>query len=189
MIYDNVDRYSLFDQYRPPSTGTVFITTRFQSVSYGVQGQAERIHLEKFSPEESLQLFNRIRQFRHTRAEIGSEQNEIKELLELIDGLALGIKQMASYIGSKRMKVSEFQEKYCKLAKFMLDRKTPSSAHTLDTLWSVQFKAIKERNASKLLGLLSLCDSGNISRELFQAGDLIKTGDMSWIDFCASLAE
>jgi hypothetical protein len=81
----------------------------------------------KFSPEDSLNLFNGLRLLRHPQADVENEKGQTKELLELIDGLALGIKQMASYISSKKMKISKFQEQYNKMAKYILEHKTPST--------------------------------------------------------------
>lgn len=189
LLYDNVDDCDLLNEYLPPDTGSMIITTRFQNVSFGVSGTPTRIQLEKFSPEDSLNLFNGLRLLRHPQADVENEKEQTKELLELIDGLALGIKQMAFYISSKKMKIFKFQEQYNKMAKYILEHKTPSTSHTLGTLWSVQFEGIWGSNASKLLGLLSLCGPENIPRELFELDEPLQDSKARWTEFCGNDTE
>jgi len=184
-----VDDYHLLNEYLPPDSGSMIITTRFQNVSYSVHGTPTRIQLEKFSPEDSLLLFNNLRLDRHPQADTIGEQEQTRELLELLDGLALGIKQTASYIASKKWTIYKFQEQYNKMAKYILEYPSSSAPHTLATCWSIQFDDIQGSNASKLLGFLSLCAPDNIPCELFELAEPLEEGDDSLAAFCEYPAE
>ena len=189
LIYDNVDDYKLLDEYLPPDTGCTIITTRFQHVSFAIQSTPTRIQLGKFSPEDSLSLFNSLRVLRHPQADIDNEKEETKELLDLIDGLALGIKQMAFYIASKKLTIKQFQQKYNKMARYVLEHQSISTSHTLGTLWGVQFEDIRDSNSSKLLGILSLCGPENIPLELFELEEPMEDVAAAWADLCENEAE
>ena len=185
LIYDNVEDYSLLSEYLPPEKGSMIITTRYQWLYYEVSGTSARIELEKLSPDDSLVLFNCLRTHRHPQADTKGEEEDTRELLDQIDGLVLGIKQMAYYISSKRLTVVRFREKYDKMAKYILDHKAPSAWHTLGTLWSVQFKDIEQTPSANLLGLLSLCYPDKIPLELFDVDDAL--AESSFVAFCEDI--
>ncbi|KIX07673.1 uncharacterized protein Z518_02327 [Rhinocladiella mackenziei CBS 650.93] len=180
LIYDNVDDEKILRNYLPPDAGTMIITTRYQSVSFAVNDpNITRLQLEKFNPEDSLRLFNHLRVIRDPTADINGEIAETKELLEEVDGLALGIKQMACYIAKKRLTIPLFREKYTKMAKSIINSKAEGVHHALGTLWRVQFLDIQDTSASKLLGLLSLCAPNDIPRELFEVGEALETANLA----------
>ncbi|RTE83616.1 hypothetical protein BHE90_001798 [Fusarium euwallaceae] len=168
MIYDNVNDFRLLKEYLPPRTGSMIVTSRFYSLSYAFPGHATRISLQKFGLDDSLHLFNRYRKFRDPDNDTTADFNETKELLASLDGLALGIKQMAFYIASKGLSVSKFLDQYDRMAKSVLNRGTPDDRHSLGTLWNMQFEDIKQTNAAKLLGILSMAGADGFPRELLE---------------------
>ena len=190
LIYDNVEDEKILRDYRPPDAGTIIVTTRYQSVSFAVNDpNVTRIQLENLKPEDSLRLFQDLRRLRDPTADTDGEVDETKELLEEIDGLALGIKQMASYIAKKRLTIPQFREKYTKMAKYIINSKVEGVHHTLGTLWRIQFLDIKEnsKEASTLLGLLSFCAPYFIPRALFEPSRALETPNVA--SFCEDEGE
>ncbi|RSL87980.1 hypothetical protein CEP52_015361 [Fusarium oligoseptatum] len=186
MIYDNVNDFRLLDEFCPPETGSMIVTSRFYSVSYAfLDDDATRISLQKFGLDDSLHLFNRYRKLRDPDNDTTADLNETKELLESIDGLALGIKQMAFYIVSKGLSVSEFLDEYNGMAKYVLNRQAPDDRHSLGTLWNMQFEDIKQTNAAKLLGILSMAGPDGFPRELLKLDDPPDEEVAGWVEFCA----
>jgi hypothetical protein len=190
LIYDNVQDFNLLNEYLPPETGSMIVTSRFDASSHGMAGRPARVRLQKFNPEQALQLFNNLRLSRDPTCDTQSEEEETIELLESIDGLALGIKQMAFYIASKRLTISKYREQYSKMARYILDRKiSPEERHSLGTLWSVHFHDIQDSGASKLLGMLSLAGPDNFPIELLQFEEEWADGISKWAEFCADPEE
>ncbi len=168
----------------------MIVTSRFDASSHGIAGPPARIRLQKFDPEQALQLFNILRLSRDQTCNINREDELAKELLESIDGLALGIKQMAFYIASKHLTISKYLGQYSKMARYILDRKSgPEERHSLGTLWNIHFENIQNSNASKLLGILSLAGPDNFPTELLQLEEEWSDGQASWASFCADPEE
>ncbi|KAL2671552.1 hypothetical protein Neosp_014142 [[Neocosmospora] mangrovei] len=192
IIYDNVNDFSLLKEYLPPENGCMIVTTRFYSLSYALHGHATRIPLQKFGAQDSLHLFNRYRKSRNSNVDTTADLDETHELLESIDGLALGIKQMAYYMVSKGLSVSKFREQYAKMAKYVLNRAPLSDdQHSLGTLWKLQFEHIKREqpNTRKLLGILSLAGADGFPRELLELDEPPEEESAGWADFCADPEE
>ncbi|RSL52715.1 hypothetical protein CEP53_008003 [Fusarium sp. AF-6] len=185
MIYDNVDDFRLLKEYLPPRTGSMIVTSRFYSLSYTIPCDATRISLQKFGLDDSLHLFNRYRESRDADSDTTADLNETKELLESIDGLALGIKQMAFYIVLTRVSVSELLDKYNRMPKFVLNRQTPDDRHSLGTLWNMQFEDIKQTNAAKLLGILFMAGADGFPQELLELNEPPDEEAAGWLEFCA----
>ncbi|RMJ15828.1 hypothetical protein CDV36_004493 [Fusarium kuroshium] len=182
MIYDNVNDFRLLKEYLPPRTGSMIVTSRFYSLSYAIPCHATRISLQKFGLDDSLHLFNRYRKSRDPENDTTTDLNETKELLESIDGLPLGIKQMAFYIASRGLSVSKFLDQYNRMANSVLNQGTPDDRHSLGTLWNMQFEDIKQTNAAKLLGILSMAGADGFPRELLE---LEEPPDEEAVEFCA----
>ena len=170
MIYDNVNDFPLLKEYYPPDTANgSFIVT---------------IELRKFDPDTSLRLFSRVRKARDSGCDTDSETEATKEVLEFIDGLALGIKQMASFIASKRCTISVFQDKYTTMARYILTRNSLEDTHSLATLWTLQFQNIQATNAFKLLGIIALAHAEDIPRNLLELDEPLQGDTSGWASFC-----
>ncbi|KAI0110861.1 P-loop containing nucleoside triphosphate hydrolase protein [Nemania sp. FL0031] len=188
LIYDNVHDFDLLDEYLPPNnTGSMIITSRFEAPSYIAGVNTTHIQLQKFDSAESLELFNNLRLSRDPTCNIDTEHEQIQELLESVDGLALGIKQTAFYIASNKLSITGYQEQYSQMAKYILDRKSDSEErHSLGTLWNIQFQDIHSSSASKLLAILSLAHPDDFPTELLEC-DEHEVGD--WASFCTDPKE
>lgn len=187
MIYDNVNDFHLLNEYFPPETGSMIITSRFYSLFYDIPDHAALISLQKFGPDDSLHLFNQYRKSKDN--DTTADLDKTKELLESIDGLALGIKQMAYYITSKCLSISKFLDQYNKMAKYVLNRPTSGDRHSLGTLWNVQFEDIKQTNTAKLLGILSMAGADGFPRELLELDETPDEESAGWVEFCADPEE
>lgn len=186
VIYDNVNDFRILNEYLPPEKGAMIVTTRFYATSFGLKISTVpvRIALPKLAPEEARQLFNSVRKLRDPRCNPDKEGNTTTDVLESIDGLALGVKQMASYIGTKRMTMSTFIEQYRNMFKYILGRAAPDDNHSLGTLWSVQFEAIRRSNAAKLLGILAISGPNSFPTDLLQLeASPSSTGGPDWVGF------
>lgn len=188
-MFDNVESYDLFNVYTPPNKGAMLLTTRSSRVAYAVGGDPLHIKLNKFSPDESLAFFNRVRRARDPQAAIEIEEKETRLLLKMMDGLPVGLKHMASYIAAKKMTIARFEQKYQRMAKHVLGHTASSTEQTLLKTWNGQFKDIHGSDACKLLGLLSLCRNEQIPRELFELEDHAPSGISSVYPFCMDYEE
>jgi hypothetical protein len=110
-------------------------------------------------------------------------------VLESIDGLALGIKQMSAFIASKKYTISVFQGKYSSMVRYILTRKLSDDMHSLATLWSLQFQSIQGTNAFKLFGIMALAHAEDIPRDLLELGEPLEENDSGWVSFCEDLGE
>lgn len=98
------------------------------------------------------------------------EDAAITELLEELQGLPLGIEQMAAYIGADQLSVKSFLDKYRSMPKVALKRNFIglSTTHNLDTLWRITFKRISDSNpaAYNLLAMMSMIGADDIPIKL-----------------------
>lgn len=166
----------------------MIVTTRFDTSSHSLEGNVSRIRLGNLGDGESLELFNRVRSSVRPGCPSGAEDEETKELLESIGGLALGIKQMAFFIAHKNWSISKFRQYYIgdyskkdDTIKFAFMKKIhPAEQHSLGALWDVQFRDIAGTDAAKLLGMLSLASSAGFPRLLLEAEEGLTEEEATW---------
>ena len=169
LIYDNLEDKDLFAQYNPGGQGAIVVTTR--SSVLGSQLGGEDIGVAKLSKTYSVIAFKHFRSSRGSRKFEQDETREIDELLELLDGLALGIKQIASYIGAEELTVGEYLARYKSMPKILLSDQSESKH--LAQAWDVEFadfRTTKDRkriHACQLLSILSLISAHEIQMNLF----------------------
>ena len=96
-----------------------------------------------------------------------------QRLVHQLDGLVLGIKQVATYIGQSQWTIRKYWEKYNIMAQEILRHQTAATSQTLDTAWNVEFEDLQRNNpdAIKLLSIVCLIHPDNIPIELFVADD------------------
>lgn len=165
IIYDNVENFSLLADYVPRSTASnsrILIITRYRWVARGITGLIKKFELGGFKIEQSVQLFNRIRKHHADTVIPEGEEEAIETLVRDLDGLILGIEQMAAHIGSQGYSMAEFMEKYNSTTKRLFKQQdhqkddTNLTNYTLLTLWELDFCHLDGKDAQKLLALLSL---------------------------------
>lgn len=161
----------MFARYNPNGHGAIVITTRLSTL--GSQLECDQISLARFSKKDSVIAFNHFRKLRNPRALQHDESHEIDELLELLDGLALGIKQIASYIGSERLSVGEYLTKYKSMPRILLSEEDVDESKSLAQAWAVEFAHFRETeaHACQLLSILSLLSAHDIQMDIFELMD------------------
>jgi len=169
----------------------VLITTRVAHIAVHAPGIRESEELNELELSEGIALFNnlRTRYSKDNTCQSFDEAADIEHLIKELGGLALGIEQMAAYIGSRKWTVPEFLAKYRKMDKMAekINSKHEGRAHSLATVWEMHFQYFKGKSASKFLGMLSIIGPDNIPIELFVPEELRVIDPYS--DFCAEEAE
>ena len=171
LIYDNLEDKQLFARYNPNGRGAIVITTRLNML--GSQLGCDQISLARFSKEDSIIVFNHFRKLRDHQASEQDETHEIDELIDLLDGLALGIKQIASYIGSEGLSVREYLAKYKSMPRILLSEENVDESKSLAQAWAVEFAHFREKqvHACQLLSILSLLSAHKIQMDIFETSD------------------
>ncbi|KAI0441000.1 hypothetical protein F4803DRAFT_524980 [Xylaria telfairii] len=180
LILDNVEKYSDVEKYLPTeSRGSVIVTTRYIT-------QAKLFHrrhkiLEKLTSATAENLFLRLIAAPESKEERLSidqlpetERNAVRFLLTEMDGLALGIHQMAALIESQSLQddIAKFAGRYKRYLPVILQKQEGIKGHTLSTLWKISFETVRTRpSAFVLLGILSLVQPDEIPKELFLPTD------------------
>ncbi|KAM0431517.1 hypothetical protein ACHAPT_005495, partial [Fusarium lateritium] len=113
------------------------------------------------------------------------DQDAVKFLLNDMDGLALGIRQLASFIKYKNLTddIAKFAGQYKRYLPRILDKSHGIEGHNLQTLWKATFESIQDHpDAKTMLGLLCCLEPDNIPKELFLPSDpALATGRL---EFC-----
>ncbi|RMD44487.1 hypothetical protein DV735_g657, partial [Chaetothyriales sp. CBS 134920] len=171
LIYDNLDDKDLLARYHPREHGAIVVTTRIRDL--GKKLEAESIELTRFSKPDSILVFNHFRRSRHLDVNDSREKEAIDKLVTLLDGLALGIKQIASYIGSKKLTVDQYLTRYESMPRTLLSAEDSKESQTLAKAWTVEFKDFQENavHTSQILSILSLISAHKIPMELFTLGE------------------
>jgi len=178
LVLDNVEKYRDIHKYLPyESRGSVLITTRYTA-------QAElclREHraISTLSLQDSKTLFAKLLGWIRSEDQKPAdevinalpteEKQAVNYVLGEMDGLVLGIQQMAA--------LARFQDTTDNLAKFAqryrnkphsLHEKDVIAGHTLATLWTMSFDEIyKSANAWTLLEALSFMQPDEIPVSIF----------------------
>ncbi|KAL8786507.1 MAG: hypothetical protein Q9213_002734 [Squamulea squamosa] len=142
--------------------------------SFKAPGQVYKVELHTLDPEKSLELFDDVRKTHAGSDSNTDEAKDVKELLDGLGGLPLGIEQMAACIGHRNYSVSQFLSKYHKLAKNIHSRNDAGhESRTLGSLWEMNFEYLRKEheNAAMLMGLLSILEPDAIPVELFMSDD------------------
>ncbi|RSL88039.1 hypothetical protein CEP51_001902 [Fusarium floridanum] len=198
LIFDNVEAYKDIQDYLPTGArGDIIITTRYEPVAMSVQSSNKCCRtVPKLDKMQSQALFLQLlfsadsdgdgTKHPGTSLEALSEgdQDAVKFLLHDMDGLALGIRQLASIIKYRELTdIANFAGQYKKYLPQILDNSEGIEGHTLQTLWKVTFESIQDKpDAKTMLGLLCCLDPDSIPKELFLPSDrALATGRL---EFC-----
>lgn len=154
----------------------MIFTSRFSTAKLR---DSAKIELEKFSPLEGLGLLKTIiwqsdnKQFRE------DETKAMEKLLESVDGLPLGIQQIAFLMQSHELSILEFSAYYERNSRRMLkdvdiaedydgdQDRSVGAEHILDNVWRMSFKALKP-DESSLIGVMAFLSPDIIPTALFQ---------------------
>ena len=189
MILDNVERYSDVEEYLPTepieSQGSVIVTTRYLDQAHHF-GNCRKL-VEKLGEKEARALFLHLNFRKKDEAAPTEEttmespvlpekeEEALKFLLGELDGLALGIHQMAALIKNRRPSLTRDLAKFVELYKINLSQMVNKDAgikgHQLTTLWAMTFNTVRDDEdnpgAWTMLGILCCLQPDRIPLELF----------------------
>lgn len=113
------------------------------------------------------------------------EAGAVQFLVGEMDGLALGIQQMAALIKHQELtnNIAKFVEKYKRRLPGMLKNARGVKGHTLATLWKMTFEDIRlRRNVWTMFGIISCLQPDEIPTQLFLPDESVPlTSDL---EFC-----
>ena len=177
MVYDNLEDVGLLRKYLPSCSGPILVTTRYQHVASNVASICEKLELDVFTNQESADVFQSWRTFHDSKANSIGEEKDTEELLGKVGGLALGISQIATYIGRQQSEVGEFLKTYEHISSVIHRTAQGGNTHSLATVYEIHFERIQDTDASQMLGLLSMLSPEVIPFELFLPSDRGLTPD------------
>lgn len=157
------------------------VTTRIPQVAKSLN--AKILPLQKLSRENSLILFNRFRQYDSAADDSKEDKEDLEFVLQELDGLALGIKQVATFTHDAQWTLKKFREKYLSMASQVLSQ-GDTAKHTLANAWNVQFEELKEREprAHYMLGILSLLNADSIPIDILSAAAPMPEGPYEFFE-------
>ncbi|KAK3366626.1 hypothetical protein B0T24DRAFT_681828 [Lasiosphaeria ovina] len=200
VILDNVEKHSDVENYLPldASRGSFIVTTRYvdqarffkrhlKEVSKLTTPQAENLFLNLLFPQQQQESWSGHDNVTTAEAHLGDEDKAaVQYLLKDMDGLVLGIHQMATLIRYQDLTrdITKFCNRYKKHLPRLLKKQEGIKGHTLATLWAMTFKSVRARpDAWIMLGVLCCVQPDSIPKELFLPDDTeITTGRLA---FCA----
>ena len=159
LIWDNVEKFEHIRSYWPSSTGSLLLTTRYKTVAI-VKG--ESLALKPFNGSEAWALFTKLMKWNNLTTVEEAEIEAARLLLAKLQGLALGIRQMAALIKVKGKGVAHFLNRYRK-GRIRDDgsSKLDDYSFSLDTIWQTAFNTLKKKGAQQkgygfqLLGVMT----------------------------------
>jgi hypothetical protein len=169
----------------------VIFTSRFSTAKLR---DSDKIELKKFSPLESLGLLKTIVWQSENKQLPEDETKAMKKLLENVDGLPLGIQQIAALMQSHEFSTLEFSAYYERNSRQMLkdvdiaedydgdQYRAVGAEHILDNVWRMSFKTLKP-DESSLIGVMAFLSPDIIPTALFQI-DQITIPVTSSLKFC-----
>lgn len=166
-------------RYLPSCSGPILVTTRYQQVASNVASIGGKLELDVFNDQESAHVFRSWRTLHDPEANPIGEEQDTEELLREMGGLALGISQMATYIGRQQSKVGDFLKTYEQISPVIRRTAQGGNTHSLATVYEIHFKRIQDTDASQMLGLLSLLSPEVIPFDIFLLRDRDLTSDFA----------
>jgi hypothetical protein len=160
---------------------------RHQAVSKLTVSQAEHLFLQLLFPEEQQQQEepqdNVPANLTHMLTE--QDRDALKYLLREMDGLVLGVQQMAALIKADNFthNIAKFAERYKRHLPRLINMDAGTiKGHTLAKLWDMSFKKVRaEPDACTMMGVLCCLQPDGIPRELFLPSDSsITTGELAF---------
>lgn len=215
LIYDNVEEIDAVPHCLASNVGHTILTTRYRDMALRCADPKKVIELRFLKDKDAENLFLEMRsKYRQDKIESTNEKHDVGkhgekksgkttsdagnddekaatvELLGELQGLPLGIEQMAAYIEADGITVREFLETYHRMPKTALQRNNigvPNN-HTLNTLWSITFRKVNESNldAYHLLAMISLTGMDDIPTNIFDNVLLAEEDDIltNYTEFC-----
>lgn len=170
LIFDNVDELGPIKHFWPTSGhGSVLVTSRSPALKYSITNSGDMVQC--FQNEEGARFLMAMLPGVHE-----SQLGEAQEISKQLGGLALGIKQMGSFMRESSCSMGEFldlirnKQQQGFLFEDDLEFMALDYDHNLATAWDISLSRLDD-TASGLLGFLSLLDPDAVTESL--VNDLI----------------
>ena len=166
MIFDNVESIDDIDpKYMPVTPGSVLLTSRHHDVKLK---DTRPLEIKPFAVAESFVLFKQILNDNHSTLVKKEDDDAVLQLVKSVDGLALGLRQLAALIDCHGLTIPLFCEKYKRNAHRIRNsaRNVQGYGHTLDTVWRMSFDQL-EPDTTSLLAIMAFLSPDAISEKLF----------------------
>lgn len=169
----------------------MIFTSRFSTAKLR---DSAKIELKAFSQTEGLGLLKNLIWQTDDVQLPEDEVAALQKLVKSVDGLPLGIQQVAFLMQSHELSVPEFLAYYERNSRQMLkdvdiaedyDRdqsRAVGSEHILDNVWRMSFNALKT-NETSLIGIMAFLSPDIIPITVFQVGEKVVSVP-SIINFC-----
>jgi hypothetical protein len=157
LVYDGLTDLTLIASLMPRSSGSIIITTRCHINSLHMPQPCHVMRLEGLRPYDSLELF--VSLCGHSPGSSSDQEREsMITLMSELNGIPLGIQQVAMYMCDRRYNGDDYTLWYKRFAHriFVAKPKYSISPHNLNSVWEMEFDSIIGTNAYMLLGLLSM---------------------------------
>ncbi|KAK0612447.1 hypothetical protein B0T17DRAFT_407350 [Bombardia bombarda] len=202
LIFDNMEKFKDLQAFIPfDCRGSVIITTRYQSQAQLCRRkhrvlkplsniEAQTLFMELLGRPEDDQEHSPAGDLHQHQAgdkksidHLSSENRDaVCYLLEQMDGLVLGIHQIAALIRFQDLTddIAKFADRYKRQPQRLLGKSDGIEGHTLATLWEMSFALIspsKNINAWLVLGIISFLQADEIPTAIF-----LPTGDVTFLD-------
>jgi hypothetical protein len=184
IIFDNCESWRDLEKYWPGFAGSVLVTARSRQIAKSTKSSS--IEIPTFNKTEASQFFRKQLDWRIDGDVDDGEIAAENTLLSKLDGLALGIQQIAALINQRQESptairdfLTIYEENVVKFHK--KDNARVDYPHNLATVWRIAFQSLSP-NSKALLGSLSLVSPDVIPREIFKPID--KSGLAPELNFC-----
>lgn len=120
LIYDNVEDPDLLLNFLPPAAGPIITTSRSKHAAVQRLKGCRTLELNPLNKLDSLTLFQDLQSLYYPEANVTEEKQEASILMDYLDGLPLGIEQLAAYVGTGSFTLKQVIEKYDRATKTIL---------------------------------------------------------------------
>lgn len=164
LVFDNADSLSVLDEFWPlTGRGSVLLTSRDPVAKTSFYTENCGIDLSKFSLEDTVTFLRSL-----TKSTTDSDNGQALTLIaKVLDGLPLGIEQLASIIRRLRVNYADFLHLYEKegkrLHEMFPEQEQTKYQHSLATVWSSQQFS---QGSETLLQVLSILDPDSVPESL-----------------------
>ncbi|KAJ5710647.1 hypothetical protein N7488_004803 [Penicillium malachiteum] len=164
VIFDNAEDPEVLQLFWPESRGNrVLVTTIHPNLTFGLTHT--EMEVPRFELKEACDFFQKL-----LRVNPKANRASAEALVAKLDGLPLGINQMAALMRSQRMSVDKFLQNYLENEEYLHGQTKTGAMHSgynksINTVWDLSFQSLSG-DAKTLLGIMCLISPDSIPREL-----------------------
>ncbi len=171
-MFDNVERYIYIKRFISFSgRGSILLTTRYETEAK-LAGD-KHVLLCPLGLSDARSLFSTILEIGKFEDISANDQEAANYLLSEMDGIVLGIQQIATFIKFRDQQhdIAGFTSSYRKNPHRIHGKAHGIEGHTLNTLWKMTFDHIKANPSFEVLGVIACFGADDIPRKLLFSSD------------------